>query len=236
MVLKGARAVVTGSTRGIGFAIAEALLSEGAQVIISARSEPAIQTAINSLQGRGKVLGKPCDVRDPEQVQQLIRFCVEKLGGIDILVNNAGVGLFKTVEETTPRQWRDTIATNLDGVFYGCHFAVPEMKKGREGFIINISSLAGKNAFPGGAAYNASKFALTGFSEALMQEIRHQDIRVAYIMPGSVNTGFSGSKSAGKESWKISPRDIADVVLDTLRRHPRCLTSRIEIRPSKPPK
>ena len=140
------------------------------------------------------------------------------------------------VEEMTPLQWRETIATNLDGVFYGCHYAIPEMKKGGGGFIINISSLAGKNAFPGGAAYNASKFALTGFSEALMQEIRYQDIRVAYVMPGSVDTAFGKNRPQGNQSWKLSPSDVADIVIDTLKRHPRCLTSRIEIRPSKPRK
>lgn len=238
MSLAGNRALVTGSTKGIGLAIAEALLSEGIQTVISSRNEKEIRDVVTSLNasGSGRVIGKACDVRDPLQVQQLIQFCVKELGGIDILVNNAGVGIFKTVEEMTPEQWQTTIATNLDGVFYGCHFAIQEMKKSGKGFIINISSLAGKNAFPKGAAYNASKFALTGFSEALMQEVRYENIRVAYIMPGSVDTDFAAQSLQRKDSWKIAPGDIADLVVETLKRHPRCLTSRIEVRPSRPQK
>ena len=131
------------------------------------------------------------------------------------------------------QEWRDVLATNLDGVFFGCRFAVPEMKKSGGGFIINIGSLAGKNAFPLGAAYNASKFGLTGFSEALMQEVRHDDIQVAYIMPGSVDTDFGDNQ--GRHSWKLSSEDVAEVVVETLGRDSRCLTSRIEMRPSRPP-
>ena len=183
-----------------------------------------------------KVMGKTCDVRKPDQVRQLIHFCVKELGRIDILINNAGIGIFETVEEFDLEKWRAVIDTNLDGVFYGCHFAIPEMKKRGGGFIVNISSLAGKNAFPKGAAYNASKFALVGFSEALMQEVRYDNIRVAYIMPGSVDTRFSGNPPAGEQAWKISPRDVAEVVIETLKRHPRSLTSRIEMRPSRPPR
>lgn len=237
MGLEGSRAVVTGSTKGIGLAIAEALLSEGVRTVISSRTEKEIREVVASLGASTgqKVIGKVCDVRDPDQVRELIQFCAAELGGIDILVNNAGIGILKTVEEMSPQEWRDTIATNLDAVFYGCHFAMQEMKKSGKGFIINISSLAGKNAFPRGAAYNASKFALTGFSEALMQEIRYEEIRVAYIMPGSVDTHFSG-RPHGQDSWKISPSDLADLVVETLKRHPRCLSSRIEVRPSKPPK
>ncbi len=135
----------------------------------------------------------------------------------------------------TADQWRRTIGTNLDALFYTCHLAIPEMKKAGGGFIINIGSLAGKNAFAGGAAYNASKFGLIGFSEAIMQDVRQDDIQVAYIMPGSVDTDFGGPGGAGG-SWKIAPEDVAEVVVQTLKRHPRCLTSRIEMRPSKPPK
>jgi NADP-dependent 3-hydroxy acid dehydrogenase YdfG len=165
-----------------------------------------------------------------------MEFCSRELGGLDILINNAGVGIFQKVEEMSIEQWETTIRTNLDGVFYCCRYALPMMKEAGAGFIINIASLAGKNAFPTGAAYNASKFGLVGFSEALMQEVRHDDIQVAYVMPGSVDTWFGGKPPEGKESWKLSAQDVADVVLDTLNRHSRCLTSRIEMRPSKPMK
>ena len=234
MNLEGKRAVVTGSTKGIGLAIAQSLVAEGAKVVISSRHQDDVQDTLESLNpsARDQVSGKVCDVREANQVRDLIQHCVETFGGIDIQVNNAGIGIFRTVEEMSLQEWRDTLATNLDGVFYGCHFAIPEMKKNGGGFIINVGSLAGVNAFPHGAAYNASKFGLMGFSEALMQEVRYDDIRVANIMPGSVATEFS--RTQDNSSWKLSASDVAEVVLETLKRHPRCLTSRIEMRPSKP--
>ena len=234
MDLEGKRAVVTGSTKGIGLAIAQSLVAEGAKVVISSRHQDDVQDTLENLNlsARDQVSGKVCDVREANQVRDLIQHCVQTFGGIDIQVNNAGIGIFRTVEEMSLQEWRDTLATNLDGVFYGCHFAIPEMKKNGGGFIINVGSLAGVNAFPQGAAYNTSKFGLVGFSEALMQEVRYDDIRVANIMPGSVATEFS--RTQDKSSWKLSASDVAEVVLATLKRHPRCLTSRIEMRPSKP--
>ena len=235
MNLEGKKAVVTGSTKGIGLAIAHSLVTEGAQVVVSSRHQDDIQQTLERLNqlGKGKVSGKACDVRDGNQVRDLIQHCVEQFGAIDILVNNAGIGIFRTVEEMSLQEWRDLLATNLDGVFFGCHFAIPELKKNGGGFIINIGSLAGTNAFPQGAAYNASKFGLVGFSEALMQETRYDDIRVAHLMPGSVETDFS-HPTTSESSWKLSPSDVAEVVIETLKHHPRCLTSRIEMRPSKP--
>ncbi len=234
--LSGTRSVVTGGSRGIGFRIAEALVKEGVRTVICGRSEGALQEAVERLGGKGsQIQGKVCDVGRPEPVEELIRFSEERLGGLDILINNAAVGVFRSVAEMTPEEWRTLMRTNLDSLFYCCHYALPVMRRSGGGFIINIGSLAGKNAFPQGAAYCASKFGLKAFSEALMQEVRYDDIRVAYVMPGSVNTGFAGNPPA-EESWKLSPRDVADVVIDTLRRDPRCLTSRIEMRPAKPPK
>ena len=236
MELKAKRAVVTGSTKGIGRALVQILVEEEVNVVVSSRTQDDVQETVDELSKlkTARVVGKTCDVRRADQVAGLIQYCVAHLGGIDILVNNAGIGLFRSVEEMSQQDWRDTLATNLDGVFYGCHYAIPEMKKNGEGFIINIASLAGKNAFPKGAAYNASKFGLVGFSEALMQEIRHDGIRVAYIMPGSVSTKFGDSQN--EAAWKLSANDVAEVVVQTLKHHSRCLTSRVEMRPSRPPK
>jgi 3-oxoacyl-[acyl-carrier protein] reductase len=152
------------------------------------------------------------------------------------VINNAGVGVFANVADMTPDQWSEVIDTNLTGVFNVCHAAIPHLRRRGGGTIINISSLAGKNAFPSAAAYCASKSGLNAFSEALMQEVRHDDIRVSYVMPGSVATGFSsGDPSKGAE-WKTAPEDVADVVLDLLQQNPRSLASRVELRPSKPPR
>jgi 3-oxoacyl-[acyl-carrier protein] reductase len=239
MDLKGKRAVVTGSTKGIGVAVAKALLREGASVIVCSRTSAEVEIAVRELAKEvgGVVAGTTCDVSDPRQVRELIDFAKQELGGLDILVNNAGIGIFKQVEEMAVDDWEKTIGINLNGAFYASHYAIPEMKKAGGGFIINIGSLAGKNAFPGGGAYNASKFGLLGFSEAMMQEVRHDDIRVACIMPGSVYTEFSHpSATSSGDTWKLTADDVADVVVETLTRHPRCLTSRIEMRPSKPPK
>jgi len=235
MKLKGKRALVTGATRGIGLAVAEALVREGVQTVLCSRSESDVRSTAASLSGETSAFGFSCDVGDPDGVRAMLEFCEEQLGGLEILINNAAIGIFKRVEELSVAEWQSTIKTNLDSLFYCCRYALPLMKKAGEGFIINIGSLAGKNAFPTAAAYNASKFGLTGFSEALMQEVRHDDIQVAYLMPGSVDTWFGGKAPQGESSWKIAPEDVAAVVVETLKRNPRCLTSRIEMRPSKPP-
>ena len=239
MDVRRKRVIVTGSTRGIGRAIAEALLAEGARVVVTARNEREVKETVAALAPSGagrEALGRSCDVGNPEDVGQLMEFVSREWGGLDILVNNAGIGIFKPVAELTMDEWRATIGANLDALFYTCHQAIPLMRQAGGGFIINIGSLAGKNAFAGGAAYNASKFGLIGFSEALMQEVRHEDILVAYIMPGSVDTSFGQGMGNPGGSWKLAPSDVAEVVLQTLKRHPRCLTSRIEMRPSKPPR
>lgn len=239
MDIRGKRALVTGSTKGIGRAIAEALLLEQARVGVSARNQGEVEQAVADLEKAGhsgRVIGHACNVGRIEDVNRLFDYCLKEWQGIDILINNAGIGIFKNVEELSPEEWRTTLGTNLDGLYYCSHLAIPHMKKAGGGFIINIGSLAGKNAFAGGAAYNASKFGLIGFSEALMQEVRHDDILVAYIMPGSVDTAFGAGMGSPSASWKIAASDVAEVVIQTLKRHPRCLTSRIEMRPSKPPK
>jgi NAD(P)-dependent dehydrogenase (short-subunit alcohol dehydrogenase family) len=238
MELKGKSAIVTGSTKGIGRAIAESLVGEGMNVCLSARSEDEVKRAVDELSdaGAGRVTGAVCDVRDYEEVRALFEHTVAEFGGVDVLVNNAGIGLFQTVEEMSPEDFRAVLETNLNSVFYACHEAIPLMRARGGGYIINISSLAGANAHPRMAAYNASKFALNGFSEALMQEVRHDHIKVSYIMPGSVNTYFGGDTPSAEQSWQLQPADVARVVLDLLRHDERSLPSRVEIRPSMPPK
>ena len=236
--LKNKIAIITGGTKGIGRGIAEALVREGVSVCISARHQNEIDETVEKLNelGKGKATGGVCDVREYDQVKALIDHTVTELGGLDILVNNAGIGKFESVADTSPEDFRAVLETNLFGVFYCCREAIPAMKKRGGGYIINISSLAGVNAHPRMAAYNASKFGLNGFSEALMQEVRHDNIKVSYIMPGSVNTEFGGDAPSDEKSWQLTPPDIARVVIDLLHHDDRSLPSRVEIRPSKPPK
>jgi len=236
--LQGKTAIVTGGTKGIGRGIAEALLSVGVNVCLSARHETEIERTVAELNsiGEGRAVGFVCDVRNHDEVRSLLENANNTFGGIDILVNNAGIGIFNSVENMSVEDFRATLETNLFGVFYCCHEAIPLMKKRGGGYIINISSLAGTNAHPQMAAYNASKFGLNGFSEALMQEVRHDGIKVSYIMPGSVNTDFGGDETSDAKSWQLQPADIARVVLDLLHHDDRSLPSRVEIRPSKPPK
>jgi NAD(P)-dependent dehydrogenase (short-subunit alcohol dehydrogenase family) len=231
-------AIVTGGTKGIGLAIARALVTAGVNVSLSARHEDEINKTVAELNeiGAGRCVGFVCDVRDEAQVESLFANTVSALGGLDILVNNAGIGIFASVESTSGDDFRAVIETNLCGVFYCCHAAIPLMRQRGGGYIINISSLAGANPHANMAAYNASKFGLNGFSEALMQEVRHDGIKVSYIMPGSVNTEFGGDEPSPAKSWQLQPEDIAHVVMDLLQYPDRTLPSRIEIRPSRPPK
>jgi 3-oxoacyl-[acyl-carrier protein] reductase len=236
MDLKGKTAVVTGGTKGIGYMIAERLAKAGAAVFVCGRNKTELRDAVSSLSPHGNASGEVCDVRSEDQVRMMIDECVRQFGGVDILINNAGIGYFgKTVEELSGEAFRQTIETNLNGVFYCCHYAIPEMKKRGGGYIINISSLAGQNAHPKMAAYNASKFGLNGFSEAMMQEVRQDNIKVTYICPGSVNTSFGGDTPSETNAWQLQPSDIAQVVVDLLEMPQRALPSKVELRPSKPP-
>ena len=229
-------AIVTGGTRGIGYAIAEKLLASGARVFICARRKRDLTEALGKLSTSGRVEGEIADVRSEDQVRMMIEQCERVFGGVDILVNNAGIGIIgKTVEETSGDDFRQTLETNLFGVFYACHHAIPIMKKRGGGYIINISSLAGQNAHPRMAAYNASKFGLNGLSEALMQEVRQHGIKVSYICPGSVNTYFGDDVPSDEKAWQLQPDDIANVVIDLLKMPERALPSKVEIRPSQPP-
>jgi 3-oxoacyl-[acyl-carrier protein] reductase len=229
-------AVVTGGTRGIGRAIVERLLREGAAVALCSRSREKVQSAVSELErtAAGRVLGAVADVSKRDDVQRFFASAEARFGGVDILINNAGMGIFKNVADLTPEEWHSVIDLNLSGVFYCSHEVLPRMRRRGGGYIINLSSLAGKNPFAGGAAYNASKFGLNGFSEAMMLDHRYENIRVSYIMPGSVDTEFS--PRSGPAAWKIQPEDIAEIVSMLLRMPPRTLVSRVEVRPSRPQK
>jgi 3-oxoacyl-[acyl-carrier protein] reductase len=236
--IRGQVAIVTGGSRGIGLAIAHALVANGVNVAITGRNETHLSEARRHIEGAGPAAVETlrADVRHYSEVERAIAATVSRFGGLDIVVNNAGVGVFNNVAEMTPDQWSEVIDTNLTGVFNACHAALPHLAQRGGGYIINISSLAGKNPFAGAAAYCASKSGLNAFSEALMQEVRYDNIRVTYIMPGSVATGFSGGDNMKGSDWKISSADVADVVIGLLTSDPRSLQSRIELRPSKPKK
>jgi len=237
MKMENKVAVVTGGTKGIGRAIAESLLKAGAAVFICARDKSELKLALEKLSELGRVDGEVCDVRSEVQVEMMLKECERVFGGANVLINNAGIGIIgKTVEEMSAEEFEQTLQTNLFGVFYVCHHAIPLMKQRRGGYIINISSLAGQNAHPKMAAYNASKFGLNGFTEALMQEVRADNIKVTAICPGSVNTYFGGDEPSEDKAWQIQPEDIARVVVDLLNFNERALPSKIEIRPSNPPK
>ena len=235
--LEGKRALVTGASKGIGLAIAARLLSAGVDVVICSREQSALEQGLAELRkiaGKRRVAGTKADVSRAEDVAALFQFADQELGGLDILVNNAGVGKFRATAELTVEEWNQVIGTNLSGAFYCSREALERFHAARGGWIVNISSLAGKNPFSGGAAYNASKFGMNGLSEATMLDHRSDNVRVSYIMPGSVDTEFSGKEKNESSSWKIAPEDIAEIVLNILRMPERTLISRVEVRPSRP--
>lgn len=237
--LDGKSGVVTGATRGIGLAIARSLLARGGRVFICARDNSEVLQTVDSLRSEhgDRVHGAACDVRSYDDVRSLFRNVKHTFGTLDILINNAGIGSHSYVEQMPVEEWNATIETNISGIFYCCHEALPLMRSNGGGYIINIGSLAGKHPSAGSAAYCASKFALRGFSEALMQEVRFDHIRVSHIMPGSVNTGFGrGGGQDPSKTWKLSPEDVADVVINLLEMDPRALPSQVELRPSEPKK
>lgn len=238
-VLQGKRAVVTGASKGIGQAIAQSLASAGAAVVLCGRDQGRLERAVGEIgksAPKAKLSAHAADVSNSDEVAGLFAYADQALGGLDILVNNAGVGIFRPAAELTVDEWNHLIGTNLSGAFYCTREALARFTKADGGSIVNISSLAGKNPFAGGAAYNASKFGLNALSEATMLDHRHDHVRVSYVMPGSVDTGFSGHGGQTKADWKIAPEDIADIVLHILRMPARTLISRVEVRPSRPQK
>jgi 3-oxoacyl-[acyl-carrier protein] reductase len=236
--LRGKVAVVTGGSRGIGLAIARALAAEGVNVSVTGLSDAHLSAARSKIESAGPsaVETLRADVRRYDDIERAINATVGRFGGLDILINNAGVGIFAEVADMTPAQWSEVIDTNITGVFNACHAAIPHLRRRGGGSIINISSLSGTNPFVRGAAYCASKAAVNAFSESLMQEVRYDQIRVSYVAPGSVATEFAlGDPEKGAE-WKVAPEEVAEVVINLLRHPARSLPSRVEVRPTRPPK
>lgn len=230
-------ALVTGGTRGIGEAIARRLAADGFVVFVSGRTEESTRAALARFAKAGSAIrGFAADARREEDQKRLVESVAREGGRLDVLVNNAGIGHFAPVDRLAPARFREVLETNLFGPYYAIHYAAPLMKANGGGFIVNIASLASVNAFAGGAAYNASKFGLLGFSEAAMLDLRHDGIRIAAVLPGSVATEFGHSHGNRDRSWMLSAEDVAEAVVDLVRFPDRAIPSRIDLRPSKPPK
>jgi 3-oxoacyl-[acyl-carrier protein] reductase len=230
-------ALVTGGTRGIGEAIARRLVNEGFAVFISGSTEGSTRAALDRFAKENlPIRGFAADARREEDQKRLVESVAREGGRLDVLVNNAGLGHFAPVDRLTPDQFREVLEVNLFGPYYAVHYAAPLMKRNGGGFIVNIASLAAVNPFAGGSAYNASKFGLLGFSEAAMLDLRHDGIRMATVLPGSVATQFGHPAQSRESSWMLQPEDVAEAVADLVRFPERAIPSRIDLRPSKPPK
>lgn len=228
-------ALITGGSKGIGYGIAEVLIKKGVKVAVTSRSQEAAEEAaarLNEL-NPDHAIGMAADVRDLASQQRAVDAIVQRWERLDYVIANAGVGHFAPIQDLTPEQWQETIDINLTGVFYSIKASVEELKK-TEGYFITISSLAGTNFFENGGAYNASKFGVVGFSQAIMLDLRKFGIKVSTIMPGSVATEFNNHQPTEADAWKIQPEDIGHIVYDLLKMHPRTLPSKVEVRPTRP--
>ncbi|WP_400081004.1 SDR family oxidoreductase [Winogradskyella sp. R77965] len=236
--LKGKVALITGGTKGIGYGVAEALLNQGLKVVVTSRDEKTANEAAESLARKtnttGSVIGVQADVRRLESQKEAVKQALSTFGQLDVVVANAGLGHFGSIEDLSSEQWNDVIDTNLTGVFNSIKASVDALKNSK-GYYITISSLAGTNFFAGGSAYNASKFGVTGFTQAVMLDLRKYGVKVSTIMPGSVSTHFNGNEPSDKGAWKIQIEDIGELVVDLLKMNPRTLPSKIEVRPTTPP-
>jgi len=229
-------AYITGGSKGIGFGIAKTLLDQGMRVAITSRSISAAQKAAQSLtKDSRKVLALESDVSSLASEKKAVQAVLDQFGQLDVLVANAGVGHFASIENLSEADWKNTIDTNLTGAFNSVRASLTALKK-TKGYIITIASLAGTNFFANGSAYNASKFGLVGFSQAIMLDLRQYGIKVTTIMPGSVATHFNDHIPTDADAWKIMPEDIGEMVVDLLKMHPRTLPSKIEVRPTIPGK
>lgn len=235
--LHGKTALITGGSKGIGYGIAESMLKEGMNVAITSRQQQSADAAVRQLSdiGPGKLIAIAADVRDFDAQKNAVAKTLEAFGSLDVLIANAGLGHFAPITTLTPEQWHETIDTNLTGVFYSLKAAVDALSKSK-GYFISIASLAGTNFFAAGAAYNASKFGLVGFTQAVMLDLREAGIKCSTIMPGSVATHFNNHEPNPSDAWKIQPEDIGQMVVDLLKMNPRTLPSKIEVRPSQPGK
>ncbi|MCP4054009.1 MAG: SDR family oxidoreductase [Mesoflavibacter sp.] len=230
-------ALITGGSKGIGYGIAYALMQQGVNVAVTSRSVASAEKAAEQLNAEvssAKAIGLEADVRQLESQQQAVKTTVDTFGQLDIVIANAGLGHFGSIEDLTTTQWNEVIDTNLTGVFNSIKASVDALKASK-GYYITISSLAGTNFFAGGSAYNASKFGVTGFTQAVMLDLRKYGIKVSTIMPGSVSTYFNGNEPNDEGAWKIQIEDIGELVVDLLKMHPRTLPSKIEVRPTTPP-
>lgn len=229
-------AYITGGSKGIGYGIAKKLLDEGAKVAITSRTLQAAQEAAKRLTtDASRVLALESDVTKLASEKKAIEAVIKQWGKLDVLVANAGVGHFAPVDTMSDEDWHNTINTNLTGVFHSVKASIDALKQSK-GYIITIASLAGTNFFENGAAYNASKFGLVGFTQAIMLDLRKHGIKVTTIMPGSVATEFADHTPSDADAWKIQPEDIGQIVADLLNMHPRTLPSKVEVRPSQPGK
>lgn len=227
-------AYITGGSKGIGLGIAKVLLEQGMRVAISGRDKDSLEKAAAGLD-RERVMTIVSDVTRLEDEQEAAKAILYRWGQLDVVVANAGVGHFAPVDQLSPEQWSGMIDTNLTGVYHTLKAALPGLKQSR-GYYITVASLAGTNFFASGAGYNATKFGVVGFTQAVMLDLRPYDIKVSTIMPGSVASHFNNNEPSEKDAWKIQPEDIGELVLDLLRMHPRTLPSKIEVRPSRPDK
>lgn len=232
--LIGKVAIVTGSTKGIGRAIAERMVNEGANVVVTARTRADVDSVAEHL--GDNAVGITSDVSDPMSCQELVEKAVERFGRLDVLVNNAGLGIFKPISDMSIEEWRRQVDVNLGGVFYCSKAALPHLSASGDGYIINVGSLASRNTFAGGTGYNASKFGLLGMTEAMMLDVRYDDVRVSIVMPGSVNTPFNDHEVAPERGWKLEPDDCALAVMQLLEYPKEAHVSRVEMRPAQPKK
>jgi 3-oxoacyl-[acyl-carrier protein] reductase len=230
-------ALVTGATLGIGRATAFALGRAGYRVGVCARTAARVDALLRDLGAEGiEAAGRAADVSHPADVQALVALVSRSLGPVDTLINNAGIARLRPFAELSLEDWDATMATNVRSLYLVTREVLPGMRARKHGFIVNVASLAGKNAFVGGSAYVASKHAVLGFSKTLMLEVRKDGVRVMAVCPGSVDTPLMRDQSVlnpNRDSI-LKPEDVAQAILDALRMPPRALLSEIDIRPANP--
>jgi len=225
--------IVTGAGRGIGKAIALKFAAEQSRLVLAARTKSEIETVADEVKrGGAEALAVPTDVTKEDQVERLVKTAHNTFGRIDVLVNNAGFGIFSKVAEMKTEDFQSMFDVNVRGVFFCTRAVLPHMIEQNDGVIVNIASLAGRNAFVGGAGYCATKWALIGFARSLMLEVREHNIRVITICPGSVDTSFG--RDGGRKQSILQAQDVAETVLAAVRMPARAMVSEIDIRPTNP--